>query len=165
MHLSSLIKHTVGVLNNIWTHLKSDDVVGYGVEILNVADVVVVGVLVLVNESHERNAAVAGDVLLILALLDLENKNQQEQENVFDLLHEEVQVEIEKRKEDGVVQGEEHVVEENRGWSHVDDESRGESKARFKDDTPILRLSFILIHPKKATMNDSRVRERNCTKW
>lgn len=52
------------------------------------ADVVVVGVLVLVNESHDRNAAVAGDVLLTLALLDLENKNHQENVFVvFDLLH------------------------------------------------------------------------------
>lgn len=63
------------------------------VEILNVADIVV-AVLLLVNESHDRNvvavlnAAVAGDVLLRLALLDLENKNHPENVVVvFDLLH------------------------------------------------------------------------------
>lgn len=94
-------------VNNIWTHLKSDDDVGSVVEILNVADVVMVA-LVLVNESHDRNlveilnvadvlvavlvlvnesrdqnvvvvlnVAVTGDVLLALALLDSENKSHQ----------------------------------------------------------------------------------------
>lgn len=55
---------------------------------------IVVAVLLLVNESHDRNvvvvlnAAVAGDVLLRLALLDLENKNHPENVVVvFDLLH------------------------------------------------------------------------------
>lgn len=59
------------------------------VEILNVA----ADVVVLVNESHDRdvvvvlNAAVAGDVLVTLALFDLENKNQENVVVVFDLLH------------------------------------------------------------------------------
>lgn len=70
----------------IWNHLKSGD---YVVEILNVA----ADVVVLVNESHDRdvvvvlNAAVAGDVLVTLALFDLENKNQENVVVVFDLLH------------------------------------------------------------------------------
>lgn len=58
------------------------------------ADVVVV-VLVLVSESYDQyvvvvlNAAVAGNVLLTLALLDLENKNHLENvvHVVFDFLH------------------------------------------------------------------------------
>lgn len=83
-------------LDNIWTHLKSDDDVGYEVEILNVAAAVVVEVLVLVSESYDQyyvvvvlNEVVAGNVSLTLASLDLENKNLQE--NVvhvaFDFLH------------------------------------------------------------------------------
>uniref|UniRef100_A0A3Q7GGF1 Uncharacterized protein n=1 Tax=Solanum lycopersicum TaxID=4081 RepID=A0A3Q7GGF1_SOLLC len=110
-------------LDNIWTHLKSDDDVGYEVEILNVAAAVVVEVLVLVSESYDQyyvvvvlNEVVAGNVSLTLASLDLENKNLQE-----NVVH---KVEIEKRKEDVVVhvvvQVEEHAVEENKGWFRVD---------------------------------------------
>lgn len=54
-----------------------------------------VDVVVVLSESYDQyvvvvlNAAVAGNVLLTLALLDLENKNHQENvvHVVFDFLH------------------------------------------------------------------------------
>lgn len=79
-----------------------------------VLNVVEVAVLVLVNESRQNRVVVLNVVLLALAMLDLENKSQS---HVFDLLH------LAERNEDVVVhvQEEEYLVEENKGWSHVDD--------------------------------------------